>query len=106
MEFMIRQGVPQRTAHHLVGQLVQTALQRGLPLRELELEVFQQAHPVLDGSVYEVLGAENAIAAFQSYGSTSPQQVRQQIDRWRELAVGFEAEASAGRERSFLRECI
>ncbi len=84
MEFMIQQGVAQRTAHHLVGQLVQLAHQRELPLRELELKFFQQAHPALDEGVYEVLGAEKAIAAFQSYGSTSPQQVRQQIDRWRE----------------------
>ncbi len=83
MEFMIQQGVPQRTAHHLVGQLVQTAQQRKLPLRELELKVFQQAHPALDERVYDVLGAEKALAAFQSYGSTNPQQVRQQIERWK-----------------------
>ena len=55
---MIQQGVPQRTAHHLVGQLVQAAQQRKLPLRELELKVFQQAHPALDQRVYDVLGAE------------------------------------------------
>ena len=90
MEFMIQQGVPQRTAHHLVGQLVQTALRRELPLRELEQKVFQQAHPVLDERVYDVLGADKATAAFRSYGSTGPAQVRQQIQRWRQQ-LGLEA---------------
>jgi len=30
-----------------------------------------------------VLGVENAVAAFKSYGSTAPVEVRRQIERWR-----------------------
>jgi argininosuccinate lyase len=29
------------------------------------------------------LGAENAIAAMKSYGSTAPEQVRKQIENWK-----------------------
>ena len=84
MEFMIKRGVPQRTAHHLVGKLVGEATARGVSLRQLDAQVFQDAHPVLDESVRDVLGVENAIAAFCSYGSTSPAEVKKQIQGWQE----------------------
>jgi argininosuccinate lyase len=85
MEYLVRKGVPLRTAHDLVGRLVRLALDRGVPLAELSLDDFQQAHAALDESVYDVLGAERAVAAFVSYGSTAPAEVQRQIERWKEL---------------------
>ncbi|MEZ6120848.1 MAG: argininosuccinate lyase [Pirellulaceae bacterium] len=84
MEFMIGKGVPQRTAHHLVGALVNLAIERNVPLAELSPADFQNAHAALDESVYESLGTTNAVNAFQSYGSTAPQQVRTQINLWKD----------------------
>jgi len=88
MEHLIRRGVPQRTAHHVVGRLVRAALDRGVRLSDLELSEFTAAHPALDANVYEILGPANAVAAMQSYGSTGPEQVRQQVDRWRKMLEG------------------
>jgi argininosuccinate lyase len=82
MEWLIRRGTPQRTAHHLVGHLVGLALERGCRLADLRIDDFRAADASLDESVYGVLGVERAIAAFQSYGSTAPAEVRKQIDRW------------------------
>ena len=45
MEHLIRRGVPQRTAHGLVGRLVRKAMERGVRLADLPLEEFRQAHP-------------------------------------------------------------
>ena len=84
MEYLIRRNVPQRTAHGLVGQLVRKALDRGLRLSDLSLEDFKEAHDDLDESVYGVLGVEKAVAAMTSEGSTGPEQVRRQIQRWKE----------------------
>ena len=39
----------------------------------------------IDESVYDCLGTKNAVAAFVSYGSTAPDQVRAQINRWTEV---------------------
>jgi len=83
MEFLIRRGLPQRTAHHAVGKLVATAMEQRKRLSDLSLEDFQQADPTLDRSVYDVLGVSNAVKAFQSYGSTAPKQVDLQIARWK-----------------------
>jgi len=84
MEHLIIQGVPQRTAHEIVGRLVGRAMKTGVVLGDLPLEEFQAAHASLDNSVYDVLGVERAVAAFTSYGSTSPDQVQHQLAIWRE----------------------
>lgn len=82
MEHMIRSGMPQRRAHHLVGAIVGEAMQRRVSLAELPLDVLQQHAPELDESVREVLGSRNAIEAFKSEGSTAPARVREQIQYW------------------------
>ncbi|MEZ6136023.1 MAG: argininosuccinate lyase [Pirellulaceae bacterium] len=84
MEYLILKGIPQRTAHHLVGKLVGMAQEEGLRLADLSDEQLQSAHGSLDGSLRQVLGVEKAVHAYQSYGSSNPDQVRSQINRWRE----------------------
>ncbi|MFM9117558.1 MAG: argininosuccinate lyase, partial [Planctomycetota bacterium] len=84
MEYFIKRGVPQRTAHHLVGALVRKAMERGVRLADLALSDFQELQPDLDDSVYGVLGVENAVRAFVSYGSTAPSEVARQVERWKQ----------------------
>ena len=83
MEWMIRKGMPQRRAHHLVGAIVGEAMQRDVPLSGLPLEVFQEHAEEMDEGVFECLGSKNAVSAFVSFGSTAPDQVRSQIERWK-----------------------
>ena len=82
MEYLIQQGVPQRTAHHITGQFVRIALDEGVSLAELPLEKMQTCYSEIDDSIYKVLGAENAVQSFGSYGSTAPDQVNEQLAHW------------------------
>ena len=82
MEYLIKRGVPQRKAHHLIGDLVRKATRKSVPLAGLSLEEFQSSEPNLDESVYDVLGVQNAVRAFQSAGSTSPERVAEQVSAW------------------------
>lgn len=84
MEHLIERGVPQRTAHGIVGELVRKAMQAGVPLAKLPLADFQAASPKLDQTIFDVLGADRAVHAFQSYGSTSPAQVEEQLRAWQQ----------------------
>ena len=84
MEHLILQGIPQRTAHHLVGKLVGMAQDARIRLADLTLNQLKSADPDLDESVFQVLGVEKAVHAYRSYGSSNPDQVRSQITRWRE----------------------
>ena len=96
MEYLIMLGIPQRTAHGLVGRLVRKALDRGCRLSDLPLEEFQAEHPSLDRRVYDVLGVEQAVHAFVSLGSTAPEQVAQQTARWKQkLGLVMDAKLAA-----------
>lgn len=83
MEHLIRSGVPQRTAHELIGSLVGQAMKTGVRLADLPLEAFTSAHESLDESVYDLLGVEKAVAAFVSVGSTNPERVAEQVEVWK-----------------------
>lgn len=83
MEWMIQKGMPQRTAHHLVGAIVGEAMKREVPLAELPLDELKRlSDGQIDASVLEVLGTQNAVAAFRSEGSTAPARVKEQIALW------------------------
>lgn len=84
MEHLIRQGMPQRSAHEAVGKLVRMAMEKSVRLCDLPAEEFERTMPGLGGDVQRVLGVKNAIAAFKSSGSTAPDRVADQIAIWRE----------------------
>ncbi|MBQ2851049.1 MAG: hypothetical protein IJE77_11265, partial [Thermoguttaceae bacterium] len=84
MEYLIRRGVPQRSAHGAVGRLVRIGLDSGRALAELSLDEMRAVCDAVDEEVYNYLGAANAVKAMKSYGSTAPDQVRFQIDAWKE----------------------
>jgi len=84
MEFLIQHNVPQRTAHEVIGQLVGLCERRGLKcLADLSDAELADAHPQLGPKVRSVLGVENAIKAFRSYGSTAPPEVEKQLGVWK-----------------------
>jgi argininosuccinate lyase len=84
MEYLIRQGVPMRTAHETVGRLVAECERRGCRLSELTLDEFRQNSPAMNEDVYAVLGVRNTVAALSSYGSGGREMVEEQLRRWEE----------------------
>ncbi len=90
MEHLIREGVPQRSAHEVIGHLVSLCERRSIKrLSDLQEEDFRNAHPKLGPGVKEILGVANAVKAFRSYGSTAPGEVQKQLERWKsKLADG------------------
>src|SRR5262249_8636384 len=83
MEWLIKKGVPQRTAHEVVGKLVALCERRGCKLTDLSPLDLQAAHSTLSEGALESLGAERSINAFKSSGSTAPGEVKEQLLRWK-----------------------
>lgn len=88
MEHLITQGVPQRTAHEIIGKLVALAMQQNIPLAKLSAAELDAAHAGLASSASSVLGAANSIAAFKSLGSTNPDMVAAQVAHWKDRLEG------------------
>ena len=84
MEFLIQQGVPQRTAHAVIGRLVGLCETRGLKrLADLSDTDLVEAHPALGSTARARLGVASAVKAFRSYGSTAPDEVEKQLEGWK-----------------------
>ena len=82
-EYLVGRGVPFRKAHGIVGSLVARCEQEGKPLAGLSLQEFKKCSPVIDGDVYERLGAPNVVRRYASAGAGGPEQARRQLDFWR-----------------------
>jgi argininosuccinate lyase len=85
MEFLILRGVPQRTAHEVIGKLVAECDRLGLKkLADLSDSQLLHAHPELGTNVRSLLGVKNAVMAFRSHGSTAPEEVKKQTNEWQQ----------------------
>ena len=79
-DYLVRQGVPFRTSHRLVGELVQMSLGRGQGLRELPLEAYRSVSAAFGPDVMEVLDFRHAVAQRSAQGGTAPSAVTAQIE--------------------------
>jgi argininosuccinate lyase len=84
MEFLVKQGLPLRTAHGAVGKLIRQCEEHGLRLSQLPAEAYDSIRPGLSSEVYRILGVASALAAFQSAGSTAPAEVEKQVQEWKQ----------------------
>lgn len=84
MEYYIQRGVPQRAAHHQVGQIVRYAMEQNKQLRQLTLDELNAFGGDADETIFAVLGVDQAIHAFVSYGSTAKAQVTEQLAAWKQ----------------------
>jgi len=82
MEYLIRRGVPMRTAHETVGKLVAVCEAEGCRLAQVPLARLQSACDKIGPDVSGVLGVENAGKALSSYGSGGRGPVLEQLARW------------------------
>ncbi|QDU70185.1 argininosuccinate lyase [Mucisphaera calidilacus] len=69
-DYLVTKGVPFRTAHQVVGRLVQVSEERGLgALGKLSLEQFRAESELVEADVFDWLGAENVVKRYQSDGN-------------------------------------
>lgn len=83
MEYLIKKGVPMRSAHETVGKLVAHCESKKCRLADLALADLQAAAPQITADVAQVLGAKNAVAALSSFGSGGRESVLEQLERWK-----------------------
>jgi argininosuccinate lyase len=82
-DWLVREaGVAFRDAHHVTGQIVAAAEQKGLALEALPLADLQAVHPAITGQVFDVLSVEASVKSRSSFGGTAPDNVRTQARHW------------------------
>lgn len=84
-DYLVRKGVPFRSAHDIVGRVVRKASELNVDLHEMPLDVLQSFSDKIGEDVYDSLTLEGALKARNHTGGTAPAQVRRQIARWKQL---------------------
>ncbi len=82
MEGLIARGIPMRSAHEMIGKLVQECETKRCRLIDLPVSRLEEICPNQGQELRELLGVKKAIETFKSYGSTAPNQVRSQLEMW------------------------
>jgi len=78
-DYLVRQGMPFRDAHEVVGKAVAFGIAEGRDLSELSLAELQQFSAGIQEDVFHVLSLEGSLNARNHIGGTAPEQVRQAI---------------------------
>jgi argininosuccinate lyase len=106
-EWLVRAGVPFRSAHEAAGACVRAAEGRGVGLDELTDAELAAAHPTLTPKVREVLTVPGSIGSRDGRGGTAPGRVAEQlaevrvaVDDARTWAERSASGTSIGAERS------
>jgi argininosuccinate lyase len=85
-EYLVKKGVPFRTAHHVVGSLVAQCDQKGFTrLSDLDLNSMREQSVAIDENVYGVLGSKKVIESYASEGAGGSKQLAAQLRHWRKL---------------------
>jgi argininosuccinate lyase len=80
-DWLVKQGVPFRHAHELVGKAVAESVKTGVPLDQLDLPAIDSAYTA-DAS--QVFNLDRALAARTNPGAPSVANVKAEIARWRQ----------------------
>ena len=84
-DYLVRQGVPFRESHHLVGQVVRAAGERGVGICDLPLDAYQAISSHFGPDLAAVLDMRAAVEARDVPGGTASASVQAQIDKARAL---------------------
>jgi len=82
-DYLVRQGVPFRDAHEIVGKAVRLAIDTDRDLSQIDLDEFRKLNPAIGKDVYQTLTVEGSLKARNHLGGTAPGQVRKAVSRAR-----------------------
>ncbi len=79
-DWLVKEGIPFRSAHELVGKAVAASVSSGTPLDQLDLS---EVDPAFTADASSVFDLKTALAARSNPGAPSIENVKAQIARWK-----------------------
>ncbi len=78
-DYLVKKGMPFRTAYKIVGQTVAEAIEQGVVLDDLSLKTLKKFSPLFEEDVYQEISLETCVAKRISAGGTGPESVAAEI---------------------------
>ena len=86
-DYLVRKGMPFRTAYKITGQLVAMCIANRRTLENLPIAEYRELSELFDEDIYEAVNLETCVKNRISEGGTSPKSVRAQIRLIRERVL-------------------
>ena len=84
-DYLVRKGLPFRSAYKISGQLVALCIQQNTVLEELPLEQYQTFSPLFEADLYQAIDLKVCVEKRISEGGTSTASVQMQINKVKEM---------------------
>src|SRR5437016_6289268 len=84
-EYLVKQGMPFRKAHEIIGTLVAQCAKTRCLLGQVPLEEMKKLSPLFDVDVANVFDVRRSVSERRAIGAPSPENVSAQIVRWKKL---------------------
>ncbi len=82
-EYLVKKGIPFRTAHRIVGKIVLYAIEKEKELWELSIDELRSFSDAIEEDVYEWLDPIKSVQKREIFGGTGPKQVKRMIEELR-----------------------
>ena len=83
-DYLVKKGMPFRSAHDIVGQAVLFAAESDRELEKLSLEEFRRFSEAIDNDVFDVLSLQSTVDSKSQTGGTSRARVAEALDAARQ----------------------
>lgn len=78
-DYLVKKGIPFRTAHDTVGRIVLAAIEQSKELHQMSLEDLAKVSAQIEADVFNLLSLDKTLASKSQTGGTSPKRVAEAL---------------------------
>jgi argininosuccinate lyase len=82
-DYLVKKGLPFRSAHEVIGKLVLHCIKHNLSLQDLELSQFKEFSPLFEEDIYHAISLETCVNERKLPGGPAAETVKQAIKEGR-----------------------
>ena len=79
-DYLVRKGMPFRTAHGVSAKLVRSAIEKNCKLEELDFSEYKKASPLFEDDIFDLITSKKCVEIRNITGGPASEQVQKQID--------------------------
>ena len=80
-DYLVRKGLPFRTAHGVSAGLVRIAIEKNCRLEELDYSEYQKASELFDKDIFDLITPAKCVEIRKTIGGPAPSEVQKQIEK-------------------------
>ncbi len=99
-DYLVGKDIPFREAHHIVGEVVLAAIDKGVPLEDLTLTQLKEYSEKIEQDVYQHLDIESTLDKREALGGTSRTQVEKALQTGNQEILNEQVVGAPGKQQT------